>query len=199
MSFDKKLFADLVERAKGDRSINKYSEECGISPTHISRLLRELVDTAPSPDTIKCFSSVASNGVTYEDLMKAAGHLDNKFTRESLRNLRGNKSYYEYAIYLEEKTGIKVSPDLIEAYERGDIPLKQTFVDFVLNAEYPNIAPIIDVEKDKYDLSFMYAELKNWVTDPNNIKYLEFIYSAYKAGISKELLDYAEISIKIKK
>ncbi|ADQ06470.1 immunity repressor protein (phage-related protein) [Caldicellulosiruptor hydrothermalis 108] len=75
--FDKKEFARLLELAKGDRSINEYAKECGVSSAHISRLLRCLLDTPPNPETIKKIASKAKNGVTYEDLMKAAGHILN--------------------------------------------------------------------------------------------------------------------------
>lgn len=76
MAFDKELFADLLKKAKGDRSINQYALHSGVSAAHISRLMRGLLDTPPNPDTIKLLSEKAYNGVTYEDLMAAAGHVN---------------------------------------------------------------------------------------------------------------------------
>lgn len=77
MPFDKNRFAILLEKAKGkERSINKYAKECDISSAHISRLIRGLVNTPPTPDTILRLSSVANNGVTYNELMNAAGYFD---------------------------------------------------------------------------------------------------------------------------
>ncbi|GEQ22116.1 hypothetical protein CBU02nite_26220 [Clostridium butyricum] len=78
MGFDKKLFAELLEKAKGDRSINKYAGEIDISPAHISRLLRQLIDTPPSPETISKFANGAYNEVSYNELMQAAGHINEK-------------------------------------------------------------------------------------------------------------------------
>lgn len=75
-NFDKKKFAELLALAKGNRSINQYALQCGVSSAHISRLLRGLVDTPPNPETIKKFASKAQNGVTYEELMEAAGHIN---------------------------------------------------------------------------------------------------------------------------
>lgn len=80
--FKKQEFARLLELAKGDRSINEYARECGVSSAHISRLLRCLLDTPPNPETIKKFAQKAANGVTYEDLMKAAGHIINEVEAE---------------------------------------------------------------------------------------------------------------------
>ncbi|MCB2308642.1 hypothetical protein LGL08_19055 [Clostridium estertheticum] len=76
--FDLVTFAILLEKAKGDRSINQYANTINISAAHISRLLRKLVKSPPSPDTISKFASGACNGVTYNDLMLAAGHIDDK-------------------------------------------------------------------------------------------------------------------------
>lgn len=92
MTFDKEMFAELLDKAKGDRSINNYAKECGISPAHISRLLRAMIETPPSPETIEKLTRYAYNSVSYIDLMKAAGHipLDNN---EDLSNTQPNKTF----------------------------------------------------------------------------------------------------------
>lgn len=73
--FDKKAFAELLNIALGGRSINQYERDSGVSAAHISRLMRQLVDAPPSPQTIEKLAAKAYNGVSYEDFMKAAGHL----------------------------------------------------------------------------------------------------------------------------
>jgi len=75
VSFDKGLFAKLLKKARGSRSINKYASESDVTAAHISRLLREKIDTPPNPGTIKKLANAAHNNVTYEDLMTAAGHI----------------------------------------------------------------------------------------------------------------------------
>jgi hypothetical protein len=75
-NFNKELFAELLNKAKGDRSINNYALKSGVTAAHISRLLRSLLDTPPMPDTIKKLSDHAHNDVHYNDLMSAAGHFD---------------------------------------------------------------------------------------------------------------------------
>ncbi|WP_432400935.1 helix-turn-helix domain-containing protein [Wukongibacter sp. M2B1] len=74
-SFSKEDFAQLLKKAKGERSINQYALHSGVSSAHISRLLRSLLDTAPSPETIKKLSDKAYNSISYFDLMNAAGHM----------------------------------------------------------------------------------------------------------------------------
>lgn len=73
---NKKDFAELLRKAKGSRSINKYSYEVGISPAHTSRLLREMIDTPPLPATIRKYAKGAVNDVTYEELMFASGYIN---------------------------------------------------------------------------------------------------------------------------
>lgn len=82
--FNKALFADLLKEAIGNRSINQYAMNCGVSATYISKLLRSLVKTAPGVDIIKKFSEKAYNEVAYEDLMIAAGHLSYSNNNELL-------------------------------------------------------------------------------------------------------------------
>lgn len=90
-TFNKELFADLLDKAKGDRSINKYAEETNVSAAHISRFLRKLIEAPPTPETISKFADKAYNEVTYKDMMSAAGHIvigENKVEEYSAFNRR---------------------------------------------------------------------------------------------------------------
>jgi hypothetical protein len=73
--FNKVVFGELIEKAKGDRSINNYALHSGVDASHISRFIRGLVKNPPNPNTIKKLSDHAQNDVTYEKLMEAAGHI----------------------------------------------------------------------------------------------------------------------------
>lgn len=75
--FDKKLFAELLDKAKGERSINQYGQHCDVDPGYISRLLRKLREQPPSAEIINKLASRAHNGVTTEELMAAAGYIEN--------------------------------------------------------------------------------------------------------------------------
>jgi len=74
--FDKERFARLLIRARGNRSINQYAMRSGVTSAHISRLSRGLLDTPPTPQTIRKLADCAHNGVTYEQLMEAAGYIE---------------------------------------------------------------------------------------------------------------------------
>ncbi|ESU34266.1 hypothetical protein G3A_02010 [Bacillus sp. 17376] len=103
--FNKEEFAVLLDRAKGDRSINNFANETGVSAAHISRFLRQMIASPPTPETISKFAAKAQNEVTYQDLMVAAGHLakkdesdgeqENIVERDSPRNLRNQAEVLE--------------------------------------------------------------------------------------------------------
>lgn len=80
--FNKEAFANLLDKAKGDRSINQYANETGVSAAHISRFLRQMIDSPPTPETISKFSKYAANGVTYRDLMIAAGYISEESAKD---------------------------------------------------------------------------------------------------------------------
>jgi repressor LexA len=74
--FDKKRFSELLKKAMGNRKMSEYAHHAGISLTYLSELIREQRENQPMPPTIKKLADKAYNGVTYEDLMAAAGHID---------------------------------------------------------------------------------------------------------------------------
>lgn len=128
--FNKEEFASLLDRAKGDRSINQYASETDISAAHISRFLRQMIDAPPTPETISKFAEKAYNGVTYRDMMIAAGHISkgNEFEEDSPINRQneiirteqeisqiiiGNLMSSEFRWSMEKPEGRIRFPDLI--------------------------------------------------------------------------------------
>lgn len=74
--FNKTNFRIILEKALGNRTKMQYSDESGVNRTYISKYLNEKLDNPPNPDIIKKLAEVAQNNVTYEDLMIAAGYLE---------------------------------------------------------------------------------------------------------------------------
>lgn len=73
--FNPNQFAELLRKAKGNRSITAFGIECKVDPGYLSRLLRTKLGRPPSPEVIYRIADKAYI-VTYEDLMVAAGYLD---------------------------------------------------------------------------------------------------------------------------
>ncbi len=76
MEFNKELFADLLQTAKGERSINRFGSEVDVDPGYISRLLRRQVETPPGATVLTKIAGKAANNVTIEQLLGAAGYIN---------------------------------------------------------------------------------------------------------------------------
>lgn len=113
MVFDKKKFSLLLARAKGDRSINSYGNQAKVDPGYISRLLRQKIETPPGPGVIRKLADHALAGVTYEDLMAAAGHIQEPL----VEGVYGIKST------LEQKVAEALQKPLAEFLPLKSIPL----------------------------------------------------------------------------
>lgn len=74
--FDSQAFSELVNKAIGDRTKTQFSEDTGLSLYYISRVTNGKINKAPRPNTISVIAAVAQNGVTYAQLLKAAGYSD---------------------------------------------------------------------------------------------------------------------------
>jgi len=74
--FNPDLLIKLIKKAQGDRSLNQFARECGIDPGNLSRILNNKKANNPTPDTLKKIATGSYNGVTYKELMIAAGFMD---------------------------------------------------------------------------------------------------------------------------
>ena len=72
VEFNKELLADLLQRAEGDRSLNRFGHEADVDPGYLSRLLRRRVETAPSATVLIKIAGKAANNVTVTQLLDAA-------------------------------------------------------------------------------------------------------------------------------
>lgn len=71
---DNTKFIELLNAAKGERTQNQFALHCGIGSSTITRFIKG--ERKPTPAVLKKIASKAYNGVTYEELMQAAGYLD---------------------------------------------------------------------------------------------------------------------------
>jgi len=73
--FNAELLSDLIKQAQGDISLNNFARQCKISSSTLSRIINMMNSCAPSPSTLQKIAAWAYNGVTYDELMKAAGYI----------------------------------------------------------------------------------------------------------------------------
>jgi|GEM_PF-3098961 len=111
LDFNKSYFSNCLKLAKGDRSINKYGNEASVDPGYISRLLRGLVDNAPSAAVIKKLADAARNGVSAQELMAAAGYLDIADSNPNNSNRTIPHQWKQWEKVIEEAGRYNISPE----------------------------------------------------------------------------------------
>lgn len=92
--FDAQKFSDLLTEVQGNRSLNEYARNSGVSAAYISKLKNKVKKTAPSPIIIRKlasksgrFSSSLADSVNYTALMSAAGHITSEMSNEDFYQL----------------------------------------------------------------------------------------------------------------
>ncbi len=85
-----------------------------MDPGYLSRLLRCLLDTAPSAAVIKKLASQAANGVDVQDLLLAAGYIDSTDREFDVVKPASDKSQQMQAWekVIEEAAQYNISPEL---------------------------------------------------------------------------------------
>ena len=73
---DTKQLKNLVDKAKGERSIAKFARDSNVSRPYLSQILNKKLDNPPRPQILKKIAKNSENRVEYKDLMAAAGHLE---------------------------------------------------------------------------------------------------------------------------
>lgn len=84
--FDKVHFADVLKTAIGNRSIAEFARIADVSTGYLSRYVNQKVDVAPTLTTMKKLGK-ASIGVTYLELLQAAGYDSEKYDDETTEQI----------------------------------------------------------------------------------------------------------------
>lgn len=88
--FDAELLSSLIKQAQGDISLNNFARKCKISSSTLSRIINNKNSCPPAPSTLQKIATVAHNGVTYGDLMAAAGYINDSETSVEIAGVPNN-------------------------------------------------------------------------------------------------------------
>lgn len=72
--------SELTLKALDNRSINKFSKECGVSTANLSRIINGKISRAPRPETLQKIAMHSNDKVSYEELLTVCNYLNDKFT-----------------------------------------------------------------------------------------------------------------------
>lgn len=186
--FNKEEFANLLDRAKGERSINNFANETGVSAAHISRFLRQMIASPPTPETISKFAAKAHNEVTYHDLMVAAGHLarkdDSDGNRESVVDRDSPMNFRSQMDELEKKFIQVILADLYES------PLKWSVEKAEDRFRFPDMT--INIEDEEYNR--WYLELRPSIPGRRHPSIIH-VFHLYGRIATQELLETDKLTI----
>lgn len=116
--FNKEALSILLEKAKGDRSLNQFGLRSRVDAGYLSRLINQKVENPPSPEILMKIGDVAHNGVTYEELMKVVGYITNAEQGNVAKELKDE--YYYIAKELQDNDiSIEDIRALIEIIKRN--------------------------------------------------------------------------------
>jgi transcriptional regulator with XRE-family HTH domain len=146
---------------------------------------------------VKTLSAMADFFNVTTDYLLGKTNLREHFIAEKLKSIRGERTIEDYS------QNLGISSNLLKSFEEGkEIPSKG-ILDYI--AEIEGIDSTYFFNSSKIDESvpaikttkIFGNEIENWLKTEESKVYIEFIYKAYKQGISKEMLKKADINIKI--
>lgn len=71
--FNKRIFAILIDKARGERSVRRFASDCGISYLQVRKLLLGEQENPPRLKLITKLAENSENGIELEDYLFAAG------------------------------------------------------------------------------------------------------------------------------
>lgn len=75
-NFNKKIFAMLIDKARGERSVRRFATESGISYLQLRKLLFCEQENPPRLKLMTKLAENSENGIDLEDYLYAAGERD---------------------------------------------------------------------------------------------------------------------------
>ena len=106
--FNKKIFALILEKARGDRTVRQFAKDCKISYVQLHKLEMCGQENAPGIKLMGKLAENAAGGIELEDFLFAAG-IDEKSRSEQNTARKNHKSLdiqsmYEKLSYGQQKT-----------------------------------------------------------------------------------------------
>ena len=82
--FNIEKYTALLIKAQGGRSQTAFANDCGLSVAYICKYINKKFNKPPIPSTLKKIAACAAGGVTYSELLEAAGYDSTKFNAEEV-------------------------------------------------------------------------------------------------------------------
>lgn len=77
--FNPKLLSELLLKAKGSRSLNKFAKQCGISNGNLSKIKNCKTSRPPQAETLQKIAMHSEGNVSYEQLLNVCNYIGDDF------------------------------------------------------------------------------------------------------------------------
>lgn len=77
----------VMMAAKADRTLRHFAEECGISYVQLRKLELLRQESAPGIPLLRKLAAHSGNGISFEDLLYAAGYVDDAVLESKMSDL----------------------------------------------------------------------------------------------------------------
>ena len=103
--FNKKIFALLLEKARGSRSMRSFANQCSISYVQLHKLEKCAQENPPGKKLLLKLAENSENGIEYEDFLFAAGYdLDKEENKDKQKKSVDIQSKYDMLSAGQQKT-----------------------------------------------------------------------------------------------
>lgn len=121
----------LIKKAQGTKTLNQFALGVGVNAGHLSRILNGNFKNPPSPDTLRKIAKNSRGDVSYQDLMKACGYIEENENIEKEETPIYNKENVDKYNRLIENTRIKLLFDKLGELNDEELDQVTDIVDIV--------------------------------------------------------------------
>lgn len=169
--FNIERYADLLAKAQGGRTQTEFAKDCGLSTAYICKHLNCRIDKAPIPSTLKKIAAAAANGVSYEDLLDAAGYDASKYSTIGDYNSIPDRNSRSWGLEFEKLATATITSSLSKSN------LKWSIKGASDNAErYDLDVEVIDEKITHWFFNFTTVSREEWGIDKNSLMNRMFQY-----------------------
>lgn len=172
--FNIERYADLLAKAQGGRTQTEFAKECGLSTAYICKHLNRRIDKAPIPSTLKKIAAAAANGVSYEDLLDAAGYDVSKYSIMSDSDSNPDRNSRNWGLEFEKLAMATITSALSKSNMKWTL---KGASDNNNISRYDLDVEIIDEKITHWYFNFTTVNGEEWGIDKNNL--LNRMYQYY--------------------
>ena len=172
-------FRGLLRGAICTKKQAVFAKDAGISPEHLNRMLNANEINRPSKQTLMKIAAVASNGITYDDFVKALDKEDPDYHEETVEEMKLAEARDDFKMSFEEKADkcfefVKESIDKIMSRNNAQVVsdlndvMEEVVDEYKLKCEtiwdMKNVMFSYDIGPAREYFGYIYDDVTHWAS-----------------------------------